>query len=185
MEFKIDSVYKLWVGCLMTLVGHFQLRMFCDYVIMCCMSSAKSWGKWGAETWETVLCKSVLQDIILSQTCKLSLAKYYTDTFQAAAKHVSETFGFTRKSYLGKQKMTSSSYLEVCARTEWMFLAQSQSPFGRGITGFMKFSFNCWNSSHWVVFLTYFFPNPSTLWFHSREWDHICYIWKLMVLLQL
>lgn len=84
-------------------------------------------------------------------------------------------------SYLGEQKMTSSSHLQICSRTEWMVLAQSWSLFGRGITGFMMFSFNCWNSSHWVVFLIFFFLIQVCCDFRVEN-GIIHGIWKLMVL---
>ena len=39
-----------------------------------------------------------------------SHTKYYIETFQAAAKHINEAFGFIWNSYLGQQKLTSSSH---------------------------------------------------------------------------
>lgn len=50
----------------------------------------------------------MLKDSIVQQTCKLSHTKYYIETFQAAAKHINEAFGFIWNSYLGQQKTISS-----------------------------------------------------------------------------
>lgn len=56
-----------------------------------------------------MLWESMLQDSILPQTCELSHTQYYIETFQAAAKHVNEAFGFVSNNYLGQQKVASSS----------------------------------------------------------------------------
>lgn len=62
-----------------------------------------------------------------------------------------------------------------------MVLAQSWSLFGRGITGFMMFSLNCCDSSHWVVCLIYFFLIRVCCDFIVEN-GIIHDIWKLMVM---